>query len=152
VITFDNRMQFHFNGEQIDLLHFGPAHTAGDAAVFFNRHNAVHMGDVFNNAGYPFVDADGGGDISGLIRFCEDVLAEISADTVVIPGHGPIAGYQDLQNYVAMLSVIRDRIAALIADGATLEQVIAAKPTAEWDEEKGDPTGLLDRAYLSLSR
>ena len=112
VITFDNRMQFHFNGEQIDLLHFGPAHTGGDAAVFFHARNAVHMGDVFNNAGYPFIDADGGGDLNGLIRFCEDVLAEITADTVIIPGHGPLAGYQDLENYVAMLSEIRDRIAA----------------------------------------
>jgi len=63
VATFDDRMQLHFNGERIDLLHFGPAHTTGDAGVVFRNHNAVHMGDVFNNAGYPFIDADNGGDL-----------------------------------------------------------------------------------------
>ena len=145
-------MQFHFNGEQIDLLHFGPAHTTGDAAVMFRGRNAVHMGDVFNNAGYPFIDADNGGDLDGIIRFCEAVLDEIREDTVVIPGHGPIANYSELQEYVLMLRTIRERLAALIASGATLDQVIAAKPTAEWDGVKGDPIRLLDRAFASLTR
>jgi len=152
VITYEDRMQFHFNGEQIDLLHFGPAHTTGDAAVMFRGRNAVHMGDVFNNAGYPFIDADNGGDLDGIIRFCEAVLDEIREDTVVIPGHGPIANYSELQEYVLMLRTIRERLAALIASGATLDQVIAAKPTAEWDGVKGDPIRLLDRAFASLTR
>jgi glyoxylase-like metal-dependent hydrolase (beta-lactamase superfamily II) len=152
VITYEDRMQFHFNGEQIDLLHFGPAHTTGDAAVVFRGHNAVHMGDVYNNAEYPFIDADSGGDLDGMILFCEAVLKEIGEDTIVIPGHGPVAKYADLEKYVSMLKIIRDRIARLIADGATLDEVIASKPTAEWDEVKGDPIQLLDRAYASLKR
>ncbi|HEX9875342.1 MAG TPA: MBL fold metallo-hydrolase [Gammaproteobacteria bacterium] len=152
VATFDDTMQLHFNGERIDLLHFGPAHTTGDAAVIFRDHNVVHMGDVYNNAGFPFIDADNGGDIDGVIRFCEAVLMEIDAGTTVVPGHGPSAGYADLRDYVAMLKVVRERIATLIADGATLEQVVAARPTAEWDETKGDPMRLLDRAYANLSR
>jgi len=78
-------MQFHFNGEQIDLLHFGPAHTTGDTAVIFRGRNAVHLGDVFNNSGYPFIDADNGGDLDGMIHFCASVLAEIDEDTTVIP-------------------------------------------------------------------
>ncbi|MFB3079283.1 MAG: MBL fold metallo-hydrolase, partial [Lysobacterales bacterium] len=90
-ITFDQRMQFHLNGERIDLLHFGPAHTTGDTAVIFRGQNAVHMGDVFNNAGYPFIDADNGGSLDGLIAFCEAVLAEIDEDTTVVPGHGAVA-------------------------------------------------------------
>ena len=152
VITYDDRMQFHFNGEQIDLLHFGPAHTTGDAAVMFRGHDVVHMGDVFNNGGYPFIDADNGGDLDGMILFCEAVLKEIGEDTVVIPGHGPVVKYTDLEDYVSMLKIIRERIAALIADGATLAEVIAANPTAEWDAVKGDPTRLLDRAFASLTR
>lgn len=152
VITFDDRMQFHFNGEQIDLLHFGPAHTTGDGAVIFRGRNAVHMGDVFNNAGYPFIDADNGGDLDGVILFCEAVLKEIEEDTVVIPGHGPIGTYADLEGYVSMLRTIRERIAVLVAEGATLDEVIAEKPTAEWDAVKGDPLRLLDRAFASLSR
>ena len=152
VITYDDRMQFHFNGEQIDLLHFGPAHTTGDAAIMFRGKNAVHMGDVFNNSGYPFIDADNGGDLDGVILFCESVLKEIGENTIVIPGHGPVAKYADLEEYVSMLRIIRQRIAGLIAKGATLNEVIAAQPTAEWDDVKGSPIQLLDRAYASMMR
>ena len=145
-------MQFYFNGEQIDLVHMGPAHTAGDAAVLFRGHNAVHMGDVFVTGMYPFIDADNGGDLDGVIRFCEAVLQEINTETVVIPGHGQIAGYTDLVAYLSMLKTIRGRIVELIEQGATLEDVIAANPTAEWDATKGPPGRLLNRAYKSLTR
>lgn len=152
VITFDDRMSFHFNGQQIDLLHDGEAHTTGDVAVIFRGDNAVHLGDVFNNAGYPFIDADSGGSLPGLVRFCEAVLEEINTGTVVIPGHGPIAGYERLVDYTATLATIRNRLAALIEDGASLEDVIAAAPTAQWDAQWGDPSSFLNRAYTSMTR
>jgi cyclase len=151
VIAYDRSMQMHFNGERIDLMHFGAAHTTGDTAVFFRGSNVVHLGDVFNNAGYPFIDAGNGGTIDGLIAFCLAVLAEIDAETVVVPGHGPVTGYDNLQAYVAMLQVVRDRIAKLIAEGADLEAVIAAHPTAGFDEQYGDPALLVNRAYFSLA-
>lgn len=152
ISTFDDRMQMHFNGETIDLMHFGPAHTTGDTAVIFRNHNAVHLGDVFNNAGYPFIDADNGGDLSGMIVFCQAVLDELEPGALVIPGHGPVSDYAKLERYIEMLTDVRDRISALIADGASLEQTIAAQPTARWDAEFGDPTRMIDRSYLSLSR
>jgi cyclase len=152
VVTYDDRMYFHFNGERIDLVHFGPAHTTGDTAVIFRGHRTVHMGDVFNNAGYPFIDADNGGSLNGIIEFCSKVLAEIDTTYTVVPGHGPVADGQALADYVAMLTTIRDRMSALIASGATLQQVRAARPTAEWDERKGSPESFIDRAYLSLTR
>jgi glyoxylase-like metal-dependent hydrolase (beta-lactamase superfamily II) len=120
--------------------------------VIFRGNNAVHFGDVFNNSGYPFIDADNGGDLSGMIDFCAAVLAVIDEDTTVIPGHGPVTDYQALVDYIAALSTIRDRMVALIADGADLQAVIDAKPTAEFDERYGDPSRLLDRAYASLTR
>ena len=80
------------------------------------------------------------------------MLNEIDADTTVIPGHGPVTNYQALEDYISMLSTVRDRIRALIDDGADLEAVVAAKPTAEFDERYGDPAGLINRAYASLSR
>lgn len=152
IVTFTERIQFHFNGEPIDLIHFGPAHTNGDAAVIFRGRNAVHLGDVFNNAGYPFVDADNGGSLSGIIAFCQGVLDELEPGAIVIPGHGAVADTVALRDYVAMLTAIRDRIAALIADGATLEQVIAARPTEEWDAARGNPENFVNRAYTSLVR
>ena len=151
-VTYDTTMQFHLNGEQIDLLHAGPAHTTGDTAVIFRTSNAVHLGDVFNNAGYPFIDADNGGDLTGVIRFCKAVLEEIDPQTVVIPGHGPITSREKLEAYVAMLETLRGRILELVKAGKTLEEVIAAKPTQDFDAEHGDPTNFVDRAYASLKR
>jgi cyclase len=152
VVTYDDTMRLHFNGERIDLLHYGPAHTTGDTAVVFRTHKTVHMGDVYNNAGYPFIDADNGGSLNGVIEFSSKVLAQIDSDYVVVPGHGPIANYQALVDYVAMLTTIRDRMKALIDSGATLQQVAAARITAEWDQKKGDPASFLNRSFASLTR
>jgi glyoxylase-like metal-dependent hydrolase (beta-lactamase superfamily II) len=151
VITFSDHMQFHFNGETIDLFHFGPAHTTGDAAVYFRSSNVVHMGDVFN-ASYPFIDAGNGGDLEGMIRFCRKVLAELEENSIVIPGHGPVLGYADLHNYTSMLETVGARISRMIDDGKSLEEVIAAAPTADFDEQYGNPDRFIDRAYVSLSR
>jgi cyclase len=155
VITFDDRMSFHFNGGQIDLLHSGPAHTTGDAAVFFRHHNAVHMGDVFNNTGYPFIDADSGGEIDGMIAFCERVLSELKPGAIVIPGHGEVTDAATLGRYIKMLKTVRGRIAEMIAKGMSVEEVVAAKPTADLDETYGDVAnslGFVDRVYASLKK
>ncbi len=150
--TYDSSMQIHLNGGQIDLMHFGSAHTTGDTAVIFRKHNAVHLGDVYNNSGYPFIDADNGGSLDGVITFCQSVLAELDEDTTVIPGHGPITNYQGLKDYIAMLAQVRDRMKKMIAEGADLDAIEAAKITAEWDEKIGDPAGFIDRSYVSLTR
>ena len=97
-------------------------------------------------------DADNGGDLDGAIEFFEQVLAVINEETVVIPGHGQVGTYQEFTDYLSMLKTIRKRIAELIETGASLEEVIAAKPTAEFDEARGNPAQLIDRAYKSLSR
>jgi glyoxylase-like metal-dependent hydrolase (beta-lactamase superfamily II) len=151
-ITYDTTMHFYYNGERIDLMHVGPAHTAGDTAVIFRGHNVVHMGDVYNNAGYPFIDVDNGGSLNGTIEFCEAVLKQLNSSTVVVMGHGQVANYQDLVDYVAMLKTLRDKISTLMKSGATLAQVAAAKPTADFDAKKGDPTTFVDRAYASLKK
>jgi cyclase len=150
-ITFDDSMQFHLNGERIDLLHSGPAHTTGDTAVIFRGQNAVHMGDVFNNAGYPFIDADNGGSLDGVIAFCEAILEEIDEDTTVVPGHGPVATTADMQNYVYMLKTVRGEMLALIRNGKSLKDIQAAGITATWDEKMGDPASFLNRSYVSLT-
>ncbi|MGI9204322.1 MAG: MBL fold metallo-hydrolase [Woeseiaceae bacterium] len=152
VITFTDEMQFHFNGHTIDLMHYGPAHTTGDAAVLFRESNVVHMGDVFNAAGYPFIDAGNGGDLNGMIHFCKKVLARLDEDSVVVPGHGMVAGYNDLAAYVAMLETVRNRINGMIDAGMSLEDVLNASPTADFDEKFGNPARFIDRSYKSLSR
>ena len=156
VLTYDDTMRFHFNGERIDLMHFGPAHTTGDTtAVIFRGHKSVHLGDVYNNAGYPFIDADNG---EGHDRHHRVLLEGARADRRNLyrgARHG--AGGRRANAGGIRCDANDDSRShnfALIASGATLEQVVAAPaPTSsEWDERKGSPDNFLDRAYLSLTR
>ena len=155
VFTYDEGMQIHFNGNQIDLKNFSPAHTSGDTVVIFKEQNAVHLGDVFNNAGYPFIDVDSGGSIDGMIQFCEETLQLTTMDTIVIPGHGPVTDVATLRRYVSMLQSVRTRVTDLIDAGKTMEQVREAKPTADFDEVYGPESsslGFINRVYTSLSQ
>ena len=150
-ITYDSEMRFHLNGQTVELMHFGPAHTTGDTAVFFREANVLHMGDVFNNTGYPFIDADNGGTLDGLITFCESVLAVINDETTVVPGHGATATKADFVRYTQDLAVIRDRITANVKAGMDLDEIIAEEPSKEFDARYGDNTMFIDRAVKSLT-
>jgi glyoxylase-like metal-dependent hydrolase (beta-lactamase superfamily II) len=151
VVTFDDRLEVYFADERLELVHVAPAHTAGDVVVFLRNRNVVHTGDVFLSAAYPFADVDNGGHFDGVIAFCRGILERIDRNTIVIPGHGRRATYDDVASYIDMLETVRGRLVELIAGGATLEQVVAAEPTKEWDAKYGNPrTFFLNRAYKSL--
>ena len=153
-IAFEDRMRLYFNGE-IDIVHPGPAHTGGDSAIIFRDQNAVHFGDVFNNTGYPFIDADSGGHINGMIAFCQAILDEMAPNAIIIPGHGEVTGPATVTAYIAMLTTVRDRVQAHIDAGKTLEEVMAARPTADFDETYGPEfasLGFVNRVYTSLTR
>ena len=153
VITLTDRLELHFGGERIELVHVAPAHTAGDVVAILRNHNVAHTGDVFLSSAYPFSDVDNGGSFDGEIEFVKRLLTEFDRDTLIVPGHGRTARYDELVAYVAMLETVRGRLATLIASGATLEQVIAAEPSKEWDAKYGNPrTYFLDRAYKSLKQ
>jgi len=154
-ITYQDTMKLHLNGEQIELYHFGHAHTTGDTAVFLRNSNVLHMGDVFNMTGPPFIDAGNGGSIDGIIRFCEEVLKVVNDKTVVVPGHGPISTTEDLQTYIDMLIVVRDRIQQGIQQGKSLQEIIDTDPTKEWRDMFGDGpfiVGVIDRAYAGMTK
>ena len=154
-ITYQATMKLHLNGEQIELYHFGHAHTTGDTAVFLRNSNVLHMGDVFNMTGPPFIDAGNGGSIDGIIRFCEEVLKVVNDKTVVVPGHGPISTTEDLQTYIDMLIVVRDRIQQGIQQGKSLQEIIDTDPTKEWRDMFGDGpfiVGVIDRAYAGMTK
>ena len=152
-ITYKNSMNLHLNGDRIELYHFGHAHTTGDSAVYLRNSNVLHMGDVFNMTGPPFIDADNGGSIDGIIQFCEEVLKVVNDETIVVPGHGPISTTQDLQTYIDMLIVVRDRIRSQIDEGKNLEEILASDPTKEWRDKFGEGPfiqGVVDRAYAGM--
>mgnify|MGYP003314628241 FL=1 len=154
-ITYKNSMNLHLNGDRIELYHFGHAHTTGDSAVYLRDSNVLHMGDVFNMTGPPFIDADNGGSIDGIIQFCEEVLKVVNDETIVVPGHGPISTTQDLQTYIDMLTVVRDRIRSQIDEGKNLDEILASDPTKEWRDKFGEGPfiqGVVDRAYAGMTK
>jgi glyoxylase-like metal-dependent hydrolase (beta-lactamase superfamily II) len=137
IITFADSVSFHLNGDDLDVTHVAAAHTDGDSIIRFQKANVLHMGDTFFNGMYPFIDVDSGGSIDGIIAAADRGLASSDASTKIIPGHGPLGTRADLQAYRDMLAGIRDRVKVLVAQGKTLEQIIAAKPSAQWDAKWG---------------
>ncbi|HEY1907683.1 MAG TPA: MBL fold metallo-hydrolase, partial [Myxococcaceae bacterium] len=132
LITFADSVSFHLNGDDLDVIHVAAAHTDGDAIINFHKANVIHMGDTFFNGNYPFIDVDSGGSIDGIIAAADRGLSLSDAGTKIIPGHGALGTKAELQTYRDLLVAVRDRVKALVAQGKTLEQAIAAKPTAQW--------------------
>jgi len=153
VITFDEGLTFHWNGETIEVFHSAPAHTDGDAIVVFTRANVIHMGDTFFNGRYPFIDLASGGDLAGMIGAAERVLDRLTPGTRIIPGHGEVAGREELQAFHDMLVTVRDRVSQLIAQGMSEDQVVTAAPTKDLDATWGQNAERFVRAvYQSVSR
>ena len=151
VITYENGMTLYFNNEEIEIVHFGPAHTSGDSAVIFHNQNAVHYGDVFVTEGYPFIDVSSGGSIDGIINFLSKSLTKLKPGAIILPGHGEIATIQDVEDTIIMLKTVRERILKMINEGKSLQEVIDAKPTKDFDEKYPDWLGnFVNRAYTSL--
>jgi len=132
-VTFDDAMNLWRNGDSLDLVHFDPAHTDSDIFVLFQNANVLHVGDIWFNGMYPFIDEATGGAIGGMIHASEKVLTVADASTKIIPGHGQLGSKADLQKYRDMLSAIRDKVAAFKASGASEQEAIAKKPTMEFD-------------------
>ena len=122
-----------FSGETIRIRPYKPGHTDGDLWVYFEKADVLATGDTYWNGHYPFIDYVAGGSIDGTIAQAETILAASGKDTLIVPGHGPVAKRADLQRYRDILMDIRSRIATLKKSGKSLDEVIAAKPTAEYD-------------------
>jgi glyoxylase-like metal-dependent hydrolase (beta-lactamase superfamily II) len=136
-ITFTDSMQAWHNGDSLDLVHFDPAHTDTDIYIHFHKANVLHMGDTWFNGFYPFIDEATGGRIGGMIDAAQKGLSVADKDTKIIPGHGPLGNKADLQRCHDMLSAIRDKVAALKSAGASEQEAIAKKPTANFDAAWG---------------
>ena len=156
VVTFTRDITFHLNGEELYVQHMPNAHTDGDAIIRFRKSNVVHMGDLFFNKNYPFIDISSGGSIDGVIAAADKVLAEADEATRIIPGHGVLASKADLAAYRAMLAAVSSRIKVLVREGKTLEQVQAAKPTADYDAAWGKgfipPVRMVEMVYKDVKR
>jgi glyoxylase-like metal-dependent hydrolase (beta-lactamase superfamily II) len=135
--VFQDEHTVRASDSTLALKYYGPAHTDSDISVHFTEADVLHTGDTFWNRNYPFIDYSTGGSIDGQIRAAEANVAKVSASTIVIPGHGAVTGKADLALFRDVLVEARDKVAKLKKQGRTLEEVVAAKPTARYDAEWG---------------
>jgi cyclase len=154
VITFTRDVKFHLNGDEISAFHVERAHTDGDVVIHFKKVNVIHMGDVYWEGYFPFIDLSAGGSIDGVIAALDHVLPMADEHSIIIPGHGALSDRAGMIAYRKMLVAIRDNVAAQIAKGMSLDEVIASKPTSQFDEEWGQgfikPDQFTEIVYRSL--
>ncbi|MFC1775978.1 MBL fold metallo-hydrolase [Pseudomonadota bacterium] len=137
VVTFNDRMSLHFNGESATAYYVANGHTDGDSIIHFPVSNVIHMGDMYFNGLYPYVDLDAGGSMEGLVEAADLALSMADESTRIIPGHGPLAMAEDLKSYRDFLIKASANVQELIDQDMNLQQIIAAQPTREWDETMG---------------
>lgn len=133
VLTFNDSVTIHLNGEDVKAVHMPHGHTDGDSVIWFTKSNVVHMGDDFFNGTFPFVDTDSGGSVKGLIANLEKVLSTVPDGAKIIPGHGPLSDKAGLRKFVDVLKATQDVVAKGIAAGKTAEQLKSEKALADWD-------------------
>ena len=154
VISFSETATFHLNGDDVTSIHLPPAHTDGDSLVRFAKANVIHSGDVFAAYRYPFIDVESGGSVKGVLRAIDRLLPMLDDDTKLIPGHGGLSGKKDVLAYRKMIATVVGRIEPMARSGKTLQQVLAAKPTREFDEEWGKfrkPDAFVEIVYNGLA-
>jgi cyclase len=132
VITFNQSLSVHFNGEEIRAIHYPNGHTDGDSVIFFTTSNVVHLGDNFFAGSFPFVDVDNGGNVVGLAKNIGEIIAKIPAGAKLIPGHGPLSTIDDLKLYHRMLLETTDVVRRKLAAGKTLDQIKSEGFADEW--------------------
>ncbi len=137
VVTFAASVSFHLNGDEIRAIHMPNAHTDGDTVVHFLANDVIHMGDIYFNGMYPFIDFDTGGSPDGVVAACDRVLAIASDKTKIIPGHGPLSNKAELKAYRDMVSAFSTRVKEMIRQGRKLEEITAANINAEFDDKWG---------------
>jgi glyoxylase-like metal-dependent hydrolase (beta-lactamase superfamily II) len=132
VITFDNSLSVHFNGEEIRAIHYPHGHTDGDSVIFFTTSNVVHLGDDFFAGRFPFVDVDNGGNVVGLAKNIGEIITKIPAGAKLIPGHGPLSTIDDLKLYHRMLLETTEVVRKKVAAGKSLDQIKTEGLPDEW--------------------
>ena len=135
VVTFADGVHFHLNDQEVHVFHVKDAHTDGDAAVHLMGSDVIIAGDLHFNYMFPFIDLDSGGTVKGFIAGMRRLLKMAGENTVIIPGHGEIADRDDLQAALDMLVDAEKRVEALVREGKSVDEVVAANPLADYHDE-----------------
>ncbi len=135
VVTYDAPVVFHLNGEDVQLIPVPVAHTDGDTMVYFPNTNVIMTGDFYRSTGYPNIDRANGGTMNGMLAGFDAIIRLARPDTKIVPGHGAIVDKTAVAAHKAMMEGVRDKVAPLVRQGKTQEEVVAAKLTAEFDSK-----------------
>ncbi len=150
-VTFDHSMRLHINDDTVDIIYFGPAHTDGDAVVYFRNANVMHTGDILVRYGLPFIDTLNGGSVNGSIAALGEITKLTDNETIFIPGHGPVSNKSDLVEFRQMLIAIRDSVQRLIYQGKSLEEIIQENPAEGYLAMLVSPRDFLTDVYNELA-
>jgi glyoxylase-like metal-dependent hydrolase (beta-lactamase superfamily II) len=137
VVTYTDGVDIHLGDKTAEVRHMAPAHTDGDSFVYFPEANVLATGDIFGSFRFPTGDGRGGGSVDGMLASANRLLALVNDGTKIVPGHGPLAKKTDLVEFRNMVQDSRDRVAKLIAEGKTVDEVVRAKPLADWYARRG---------------
>jgi len=142
LITFNDAMSFHLNGEEVRAFLAPPAHTDGDSFVYFPKSDVLHLGDVYRTTSYPIIDVYNGGTLRGTIAAMDMAIDIAGPETKIIPGHGlKVVGRKELIEFRDMILDIQDQVLSMIREGKKLHEVMAAQPSAAYDAEWTDDPG-----------
>jgi cyclase len=133
LVTYDAPITFHMNGEEVQAIPVVNAHTDGDTMVRFPVSDVIMTGDFYRSAGYPNIDRNSGGTFDGMIKGLNAIIDTAGDNTRIVPGHGAIVDEKAVAAHRDLAVALRDRVAALVKKGQTLEQILATKPTADFD-------------------
>lgn len=150
IVTYDAPLTLHMNGEDVELIPVPVAHTDGDTAVRFLIADVLMTGDVFRSTGFPNIDLANGGSLNGVLAALATFAALAGPNTAIVPGHGPIVKRDAVVAHRDMVLAIRDRVRPLVMQGKTVDEVLAAKPTADYDAKTGNVAGSAERFVRQL--
>ncbi len=155
IMTFSDAVTFHINGHDAFVFHVAAAHTDGDAVIQFHDSNVIHAGDVHFNYLFPYIDIDNGGSVAGFLAAQRRVVALADADTIIIPGHGPLANQADLQAAIDMLADAEALVKTLVLAGKTEKEILAENPLSiyhdQWNWEFITTEKMTQTLYRSLT-
>jgi glyoxylase-like metal-dependent hydrolase (beta-lactamase superfamily II) len=154
-VTFGESLTLHVNGADIDLLHVPNAHTDGDVIVRFRKADVLFAADLFNNGDYTRIDPRGGS-VDGMIAAYRKLLPTLDDQAKIVPGRGRVGSKKDLEDYLAVMVALRDRITAMVKAGKTVAEAVAAKPTADFDAKWANgpvrPDDIVEEFYADIAR
>jgi cyclase len=154
VVTYEGRVTIHTDEEEVELIAIPHAHTDGDTLVYFHKANVLMTGDFYRSIQYPNIDRVNGGSLEGLLDGLAFVIGIAGPDTKIVPGHGPVVTRSEVTAHRDMVLAVKDRVAALLEQGKTLEEVLAAHPTQDFDAKVPNASqrrdGFVTQVYAEL--